>query len=153
MGGGADPGPLAGVPLAVKDSSRISGRRSARGSMIYRDNIDEVTDPDIARLLEAGAILFARTTMPEFGWLYTTHSRLWGVTHNPWRHGISPGGSSGGSAAALAAGATTIATGGDSTGSIRQPASQCGIVGWQAPFDAFPCPEGAALPCTCITGP
>ncbi len=140
MGGGADPAPLAGVPLAVKDSARIAGRKSAKGSMVYRDHVDEVTDPGISRLLEAGAILFARTTMPEFGWLYTTHSRLWGVTNNPWRHGISPGGSSGGSAAALAAGAATIATGGDSTGSIRQPASQCGVVGWQAPFGRIPMP-------------
>ena len=140
MSGDRDPGPLTGIPLAVKDSARIAGRRSARGSMIYRDHVDEVSDPGITRLMEAGAILFARTTMPEFGWLYTTHSRLSGVTHNPWRHGVSPGGSSGGSAAALAAGATTLATGGDSTGSIRQPASQCGIVGWQAPFGRIPMP-------------
>ncbi len=137
---GRNPGPLAGIPLAVKDSARIAGRRSAKGSMIFKDHVDAVTDPDIQRLMDAGANLFARTTMPEFGWLYTTHSRIWGVTHNPWRHGISPGGSSGGSAASLAAGATTVATGGDSTGSIRQPASQCGVVGWQAPFGRIPMP-------------
>jgi len=85
-----------------------------------------------------GANVFARTTTPEFGWLFATHSRMWGVTHNPWKSGISPGGSSGGSAAALAAGATTLATGSDSTGSIRQPASQCGVVGYQAPYGRFP---------------
>lgn len=131
-------GPLMGIPLAVKDSSRVAGQRYAAGSLVFRDRIAEESDPDIARLLAAGANLFARTTMPEFGWLYTTQSRIWGVTHNPWRHGISPGGSSGGSGAALAAGATTLATGGDSTGSIRQPASQCGVVGYQAPFGRIP---------------
>lgn len=136
--GGKEAGPLTGIPLAVKDTGRIAGKRTTRGSMIYKDHVDTVTDPDIERLLKAGANLFARTTMPEFGWLYTTQSRMWGVTHNPWRHGISPGGSSGGSAAALAAGATTLATGGDSTGSIRQPASQCGVVGYQAPFGRIP---------------
>ena len=139
-GSGEGVGPLTGIPLAVKDASRIAGRRTARGSLIYADRVDDESDPDIGRLLDAGANLFARTTTPEFGWLYTTQSRLWGVTHNPWRRGVSPGGSSGGSAAALAAGAATIATGGDSTGSIRQPASQCGVVGYQAPFGRIPMP-------------
>jgi len=136
--------PLEGLPLAVKDTSAITGQRYASGSMIYRDRVADETDPEIERLLDAGANLFARTTTPEFGWLYTTQSRIWGVTHNPWCHGISPGGSSGGSAAALAAGATTIATGGDSTGSIRQPASQCGVVGYQAPFGRIPQPGPAS---------
>ncbi len=140
MRDGAEPGPLEGLPLAVKDTGRIAGRRTAKGSMIYKDHVDTVSDPEIERLLCAGANLFARTTTPEFGWLYTTQSRIWGVTHNPWRLGISPGGSSGGSAAALAAGATVLATGGDSTGSIRQPASQCGVVGYQPPFGRIPMP-------------
>jgi Asp-tRNA(Asn)/Glu-tRNA(Gln) amidotransferase A subunit family amidase len=140
-----DPGPLEGIPLVVKDASRIAGRRTAKGSMIYRDHVDTESDPEIDRLLDAGANLFARTTTPEFGWLYTTQSRIWGVTHNPWRHGISPGGSSGGSAAALAAGATVLATGGDSTGSIRQPASQCGVVGYQAPFGRIPMPGASSF--------
>jgi len=134
---------LEGVPLAVKDTSAIKGKRATFGSLINKDKTAERTDPDIERLMRAGANIFTRTTCPEFGWLYTTQSRMWGVTHNPWRHGISPGGSSGGSAAALAAGATTIATGGDSTGSIRQPASQCGVVGYQAPFGRIPM-SGAA---------
>ncbi len=140
MEDGRDPGPLAGIPLAIKDSACVAGRRTASGSMIWREHVAGTTDPGVARLLDAGAILFARTTMPEFGWLYTTQSRLWGVTRNPWRHAVSPGGSSGGSAAALAAGAVSLATGGDSTGSIRQPASQCGVVGWQAPFGRIPMP-------------
>ncbi|MBT6206246.1 MAG: amidase [Rhodospirillaceae bacterium] len=142
---GIEPGPLAGLPLVVKDTSAIEGRRTAKGSMIYKDHVDTETDPDIERLLNAGANLFARSTTPEFGWLYTTQSRIWGVTHNPWRHGISPGGSSGGSASALAAGATTLSTGGDSTGSIRQPASQCGVVGYQAPFGRIPMPGSSSF--------
>ena len=140
-----DAGPLEGLPLVVKDTSAIAGKRTAKGSMIYRDHVDTETDPDIDRLCSAGANLFARTTTPEFGWLYTTQSRIWGVTHNPWRHGISPGGSSGGSASALAAGATVLATGGDSTGSIRQPASQCGVVGYQAPFGRIPMPGSSSF--------
>ena len=97
-----------------------------------------MTSPHVQRLIDAGANLFARTTIPEFAWLFTTQSRMWGITHNPWKIGISPGGSSGGSAAALSAGATTIATGSDSTGSIRQPASQCGVVGYQPPHGRIP---------------
>ena len=130
--------PLEGVPLLVKDSSPIKGIRSTVGSLRNAENIDDYTDPSIERLLEAGANFFARSTCPEFCWLFTCHSRMWGVTRNPWRLDITPGGSSGGSAAALAAGATTIATGSDSTGSIRQPAAQCGVVGFKSPYGRNP---------------
>ena len=133
-----DPGPLEGIPLAVKDMCEIAGKRTTYGSLIYSENISSETSPYVQRLIQAGANVFARTTAPEFGWLFTTQSRIWGVTHNPWKFGISPGGSSGGSAAALAAGTTTLATGSDTTGSIRQPASQCGVVGYQAPYGRFP---------------
>ena len=81
------------------------------------------------RLLRAGAILFARTTTPEFALLGVTHSDLWGVTRNPWNLDFSPGGSSGGAGAALAAGMTTLADGSDIGGSIRIPASCCGVFG------------------------
>ena len=130
--------PLEGVPLLVKDSSPIKGIRSTVGSLRNAENIDDYTDPSIERLLQAGANFFARSTCPEFCWLFTCHSRMWGVTRNPWRLDITPGGSSGGSAAALAAGATTIATGSDSTGSIRQPAAQCGVVGFKSPYGRNP---------------
>jgi Asp-tRNA(Asn)/Glu-tRNA(Gln) amidotransferase A subunit family amidase len=116
--------PLEGIPLVVKDICEISGKRTTRGSLIYSQNVSQQTSIHVQRLIDAGANIFARTTIPEFAWLFTTQSRMWGVTHNPWKIGISPGGSSGGSAAALSAGATTLATGSDSTGSIRQPASQ-----------------------------
>ena len=133
-----DLGPLEGIPLAVKDMCDIAGKRTTNCSLIDSENIPSETTPYVQRLIQAGANVFARTTAPEFGWLFTTQSRMWGVTHNPWKFGISPGGSSGGSAAALAAGATTLATGSDTTGSVRQPASQCGIVGYQAPYGRFP---------------
>ena len=129
---------LEGIPLLVKDSSSIKGIRATVGSLINANNIDQYTGPTVERLMRAGANFFARSTCPEFCWLFTCHSRLWCVTRNPWRLDITPGGSSGGSAAALAAGATTIATGGDSTGSIRQPAAQCGIVGYKPPTGVTP---------------
>jgi len=129
---------LEGLPLVVKDSSSIRGRRSTKGSIINKDRIDQSTNPSVERLLRSGANLFARTTCPEFCWLFTCHSRMWGVTRNPWRLDATPGGSSGGSAAALAAGATTLATGSDSAGSIRQPASQCGAVGYKPPYGRMP---------------
>ena len=117
-----NPRRLEGIPLLVKDSSAIKGTRATVGSLINANKIDQYTDPAVERLMRAGANFFARATCPEFCWLFACHSRMWGVTRNPWRLDITPGGSSGGSAAAVAAGATTIATGSDSTGSIRQPA-------------------------------
>ncbi len=127
-----------GIPLAVKDSSAVKGTRATVGSLIYADKIDQHTDPAIERLIEAGGNFFARTTCPEFCWLFACHSRMWGTTRNPWRLDVTPGGSSGGSAAALAAGAATVATGSDSTGSIRQPAAQCGVVGFKSPYGRNP---------------
>ena len=129
---------LEGIPLLVKDSSAIKGIRATVGSLMNAERIDDYTDPGIERLLRAGANFFARATCPEFCWLFACHSRMWGVTRNPWRLDITPGGSSGGSGAALAAGATTIATGSDSTGSIRQPAAQCGVVGYKSPYGRNP---------------
>lgn len=147
------PGPLEGIPLAVKDMSNIAGQRTTDGSIVYENAIQSETDPDIQRLIDAGANVFARTTCPEFGWLYTTQSRMWGVTHNPWKEGVSPGGSSGGSAAALAAGVTTLATGSDLTGSIRQPASQCGVVAYQAPYGRIPMVGSGSFHDYCHLGP
>lgn len=131
-------GPLDGIPLAVKDTSAMAGTRATVGSLMNADRIDRHTDPIIERLQSAGANIFARTTCPEFCWLFTCHSRMWGITRNPWRLDCTPGGSSGGSAAALAAGVTTIATGSDSTGSIRQPAAQCGVLAFKAPYGRNP---------------
>ena len=129
---------LDGIPLAVKDSQRVAGKRTTHGSLIFTDWIDENSDPMIERLQQAGAIIFARTTTPEFCLSGVTHSRLWGITRNPWNTEWGPGGSSGGSAAALAAGLTTLATGTDIAGSIRIPASACGVIGFKPPHGRNP---------------
>ena len=129
---------LEGLPLAVKDAQRLKGKRTTHGSLIFEHNIDDVSDPMIERLQQAGAIIFARTTTPEFCLTSATHSKLWGITRNPWNLNYGPGGSSGGAAAALAAGLTTLATGTDIGGSIRIPASCCGVVGFKPPHGRNP---------------
>ncbi|MFT3674129.1 amidase [Aestuariivirga sp.] len=131
--------PLEGVPLAVKDAQRVKGKRTTHGSLIFMDAPpDAHSDPMIERLEKAGAIIFARTTTPEFCLTGVTHSRAWGITRNPWAPDWGPGGSSGGSGAALAAGLTTLATGTDIGGSIRIPAGCCGVVGFKPPHGRNP---------------
>jgi Asp-tRNA(Asn)/Glu-tRNA(Gln) amidotransferase A subunit family amidase len=144
---------LEGIPLLVKDSSAIKGTRATVGSLMNADKIDQHTDPAVERLMRSGANFFARATCPEFCWLFACHSRMWGITRNPWRLDITPGGSSGGSAAAVAAGATTIATGGDATGSIRQPAAQCGVVGYKSPYGRNPLDQHASFDPYVSVGP
>ncbi len=129
---------LDGLSVAVKDEFRLKGTRRTSGSLLYCGRIDNGTDEIIARLIRAGAICHIKTTTPEFCILGSCHSRLWGITHNPANLDITPGGSSGGSGAALAAGMTTLATGTDIGGSIRIPASQCGVVGYKAPYGRNP---------------
>jgi Asp-tRNA(Asn)/Glu-tRNA(Gln) amidotransferase A subunit family amidase len=137
-GRGPAPRPLEGIPLAVKDDTAIRGRRTTAGSLFKRDCVDDHTDPSVERLVEAGAIVHARTTCPEFCWAWVCYSRLHGVTRNPWNPKYTPGGSSGGSAAALAAGTATLATGTDSGGSIRMPSAMCGLVGFKPPYGRNP---------------
>ncbi len=135
---GAKLAPLDGIPLAVKDAQRVAGKRTTHGSLIFKDSVDDHSDPAIERLQQAGAIVFARTTTPEFCLSGVTHSRIWGITRNPWNRDWTPGGSSGGSGAALAAGLATITTGTDIGGSIRIPAACCGIVGFKPPHGRNP---------------
>lgn len=135
---GARLAPLDGLPLAVKDAQRLAGKRTTHGSLIFKDSLDSQSDPMIERLQRAGAIVFARTTTPEFCLSGVTRSRLWGITRNPWNPDYTPGGSSGGSGAALAAGLATLATGTDIGGSIRIPAAQCGVVGFKPPHGRNP---------------
>jgi Asp-tRNA(Asn)/Glu-tRNA(Gln) amidotransferase A subunit family amidase len=129
---------LEGVPLAVKDAQNIAGKRTTFGSPVYRSNIAQRSDPMIERLLAAGAIVHARTTVSEFCFSGVCISSMWGTTFNPWNTDFSPGGSSGGSGAALAAGMTLLATGTDIGGSIRVPASACGVVGYKPPHGRNP---------------
>ncbi len=144
---------LEGLPLAVKDDTAIEGRRTTTGSMIYKDHIDDHTNPSVERLLEAGAILHARTTCPEFVWPWVCYSRLHGVTRNPWNLEFTSGGSSGGSAAALAAGMTVLASGTDSAGSIRMPSSMCGVVGYKPPYGRNPESPSHNLDIYYVVGP
>ena len=129
---------LEGIPLAVKDAQRVAGKRTTHGSLIFKDTLDDHSDPMIERLQKAGAIIFARTTTPEFCLSGVTKSRIWGITRNPWNLDYTPGGSSGGSGAALAAGLTTLATGTDIGGSIRIPASASGVIGYKPPHGRNP---------------
>jgi Asp-tRNA(Asn)/Glu-tRNA(Gln) amidotransferase A subunit family amidase len=145
--------PLEGLPLAVKEDTAIEGRRTTAGSLIYKDDIADHTNPSIARLTDAGAVLYARATCPEFVWPWSCTSRLNGTTRNPWNLDITSGASSGGSAAALAAGTTTIATGTDSAGSIRMPAGMCGVVGYKPPHGRNPQSPWASLDFYYHTGP
>lgn len=135
---GADVRPLEGIPCTIKDLHPIEGEITTWGSKIYEGERSEFTAPTVQRLFDAGAIMHARTTTAEFGHMADTRSRLWGVTRNPWNLDYSPSGSSGGAAAAVAAGMTTIADGTDGGGSIRMPASACGVVGYKPPFGRNP---------------
>lgn len=130
--------PLEGIPVAVKEEAPIAGQRNTLGSLALRDEVADETAVFVQRILDAGGIVHARTTTPEFSSAPFTWSRLWGVTRNPWNPAFSPGGSSGGSAASLAAGSTTLATGSDIGGSIRIPASFCGVVGFKPPYGRVP---------------
>jgi amidase len=142
MGKGKAPRALEGIPLALKDVARLAGKRTTQGSLVFKNNIEKVSDPMVERLVDAGAIIHARTTVPEFCLSGVCRTRLFGTTRNPHNLDFGPGGSSGGSGASLAAGTTTLATGTDIGGSIRIPAAVCGVYGYKPPHgrnpEAFP---------------
>jgi len=124
-------GLLCGLPVSVKDSQWMAGIRCANGSPSLVDFIPSETCTAIEQLEDAGAVIFAKTTCPEFCLSGTTNSPLYGPTFNPWDVTKTPGGSSGGAAASVAAGAGSLSLGGDGGGSIRIPAAFCGIVGFK----------------------
>jgi aspartyl-tRNA(Asn)/glutamyl-tRNA(Gln) amidotransferase subunit A len=130
--------PLEGIPVATKEKHAIAGRELTEGCTVNKGNIATENAPVIDRILDAGGIIHARTTTPEFSCAYFTHTKLWGITRNPWNTAYTPGGSSGGSAAALAARTTTLATGSDIGGSTRVPAAFTGTVGFKAPYGRIP---------------
>jgi Asp-tRNA(Asn)/Glu-tRNA(Gln) amidotransferase A subunit family amidase len=152
-GMGEEPRPLEGIPLAIKEEEAIAGQPWTQGSLIYKDLIAEHTSAFARRHLEAGAIVHARTTAPEFSCAGFTKSRLWGVTRNPWNPEYAVGGSSGGSGAALASGTTTLASGSDIGGSIRIPASFNGVVGFKPPYGRVPVDPPFNLDVYCHCGP
>ena len=125
-------GPLAGLPLLVKDMVRVKGHVTTMGSLLFADAEPDIeTDVVVTRLVNAGAIVVGRTNTPEFGATAFTHNKVFGTTRNPWNTTYSPGGSSGGSSAALSAGLTPLATTSDGGGSVRGPAAAVGLVGYK----------------------
>ena len=135
---GEDPGPLAGVPIGVKDLEDVAGMPTTHGSVPYKDNIAEEDGIQTARFRKAGAVIVGKTASPEFGAEASTRTLLFGTTRNPWNLDRTPGGSSGGSAAAVAAAILPIATGSDGGGSIRIPASYSGLFGAKATYGRIP---------------
>ena len=131
-------GPLHGVPIAIKDLTPTRGKVTTMGSRIYEHWVPDDDAVIVEHLLAAGAIMVGKMTTPEFAYSSFTESPLWGVTRNPWNPRRSPGGSSGGSGAAVAAGCVSLAEGSDMGGSVRIPASFCGIVGLKPSFGRIP---------------
>jgi Asp-tRNA(Asn)/Glu-tRNA(Gln) amidotransferase A subunit family amidase len=109
------------LPIGIKDESYIKGKPTSHGSLLTKDKISDHTSPGNERVMKAGGIVHARTATPEFCCAGYTWSKRWGVSRNPWNPDFTPGGSSGGAAATLAAGTSSIATGSDIAGSIRNP--------------------------------
>lgn len=122
-------GPLAGLPLGVKDLEDTAGLPTTFGSRPFRNNRPAADSVQVARLKAAGAIVLGKTNAPEFGYTGFTKNLLFGVTRNPWNLERTPGGSSGGSSAAIAGGIVPLATGSDGGGSVRIPACYTGCFG------------------------
>ena len=130
---------LEGVPVTIKDLQQTKGVPTQMGSLMYAGHVPDVDTPCVARLHDAGCIMVGKTTAPEFGWKGVSQSPLTGITHNPWAHGLSAGGSSSGAAAGAAAGYGPLHQGGDGAGSIRIPAHMCGVFGMKATHGRVPC--------------
>ena len=131
-------GPLHGVPISIKDNLWTTGERTTYGSRLLAEFVAPQDAPSVARLRAAGAVLVGRTNLPEFAWRGSTDNGLFGESRNPWDLTRTPGGSTGGGAAAVAAGLGPLALGSDGAGSIRIPASFCGLVGFKPTFGRVP---------------
>jgi len=126
---GEQVGPLAGLPAGIKDVTQVKGLRTTFGSPLYADHVPDVDALVVQRLRAADAIILGKTNAPEFATGGNTFNEVFGATRNPWDPALSAGGSTGGGAAALAAGMIALAEGTDLGGSLRIPASFCGVVG------------------------
>ncbi|MFT7602126.1 MAG: amidase [Acidimicrobiales bacterium] len=131
---GDELGPLAGVPMTVKDSLMRDGVRTTSGAPEYRDYVADSDAAPVAAMRGAGAIVFGKTNLPLYAGDVQSYNDVFGTSNNPWDTSRSVGGSSGGSAGALAAGLTPLEIGSDIAGSIRNPAAMCGVVGHKSSY-------------------
>ena len=144
---GEDPGPLAGIPIGVKDLEDAAGFVTTFGSALHADDSPANTDSLlVARVKDAGAIVIGKTNTPEFGHTATTDNPVFGATANPLDLTQTPGGSSGGSAAAIASGMVPLATGSDGGGSIRIPSALCGLTGLKCQQGRIPYRQDGSAP-------
>ena len=130
--------PLHGVPIAVKDMEMTAGIRTTFGSLLFKDHVPDEDSVVVKRIRRSGAVILGKANTPEFAASGSTENRLGDACRNPWDTTRTAGGSSGGSGAAIAAGLCALATGSDSGGSIRVPASYCGVYGIKPDFDGVP---------------
>jgi Asp-tRNA(Asn)/Glu-tRNA(Gln) amidotransferase A subunit family amidase len=145
--------PLEGLPLALKEEVAVEGWSWRWGSVPFADQVADHTSPIAERIFRSGAVVHARTTTPEFSCTGYTHSKLWGITRNPWNPDYAVGGSSGGAGASLASGTSLLASGSDIGGSIRIPASFNGVVGFKPPYGRVPQDPPFNLDHFCHEGP
>lgn len=150
---GDDPGPLAGVPVSIKDLLYVKDVRITSGSKLFETNVAAEDAPVVERLRRAGAVVVGITNTPEFGWKGVTDNRVFGITRNPWNLELTPGGSSGGASSAVAAGLGPVAIGTDGGGSLRIPASFTELVGYKASFGRVPNYPGSGVDSLRHTGP
>ncbi len=135
---GKDVGPLAGVPVGIKDLVCTKGIRTVSGSVAYKDFVPDEDDVVVERLAAAGAVIMGKTNVPEFGYSGVGHNPVFETTRNPWNLERTPGGSSAGSGAAVASGMCPFAIGSDGGGSIRIPSAHCGLYGLKASMGRVP---------------
>ena len=131
-------GPIAGVPVGIKDTTDTAGIRTTYGSPLFADNVPKRDDIMVARLKQAGAVIVGKTNNPEFATGGNTFNDVFGATLNPWDINLSAGGSTGGGAAGLASGMFPIASGSDLAGSLRIPAAFCGVMGLRPTIGLVP---------------
>ena len=154
LAGGGALGPLHGLPFAVKDTHAVAGWRTTYGSPLFAEHVPDTDDLIVERVRRAGVVLIGKTNVPEFAAGSHTFNTVFGTTRNPVDPSRSAGGSSGGAAAALAAGMVPLADGSDMGGSLRNPASFCGVVGLRPSLGRVPeWPQPNLWETTSVGGP